>query len=101
MAGGGGYSCFHPVLLCGGSYLLLLLEEERMNDKYNDPLHFRPNDEDMDIINAIKSHLAKSTLVKPTDTFAFRYLLRYWWKETLEIRRDAHDKLYPPDEEQR
>ncbi len=44
----------------------------------NDPINFRPNDQDRRILDKIKTYLTKATKQQSFDTAAIRYLLRDW-----------------------
>ncbi len=55
-----------------------LIYGEPMTDKYNDPIHLRPNAEDRRILNAIREYLSNLTKQPVFDTAAIRYLLRDW-----------------------
>jgi hypothetical protein len=46
----------------------------------NDPINFRPNQEDRAIIDKIKEFLSRVTKQEAFDTAAIRYALRYWFE---------------------
>ena len=46
--------------------------------EYNNPITFRPNDEDRRLLDKLKAYLAKLTKQEVFDTAAIRFALRYW-----------------------
>ena len=53
---------------------------------YNNPIIFRPNDEDRRIIDKLKAYLARLTKQEVFNTAAIRFALRYW-----DERQGPHD----------
>ncbi len=58
-----------------------------MSDKYNEPVHFRPNDEDTRIMKRIRDLLADLIGIETTnraETAVIRHALRFWDKNNRE-----------------
>ncbi len=51
----------------------------------NIDIHFRPNDEDRRILDAIRKYLSKLTMQPVFDTAAVRYAIRFWEENYIEV----------------
>ena len=69
-----------------------------MTDKYNDPIHLRPDEDDAFIMDAISKYISRVMLVKSGPSIIIRHALRFWWDENLKKRTIAFDRL-PSEEE--
>jgi hypothetical protein len=63
----------------------------------NNPIAFRPNDEDLRILDAIRSYLTGVTKFQTYYNGAIRHALRVWEEDNLKKRDQAWEKL--PEED--